>query len=69
MLKATGISLLITFVSMCAVSIANLAWQTRGKQIGLGALLAYTVLNPLLWYLAVTVFFLAFRYFMRRLVI
>ena len=66
MFKATVISMIVTFVSMCAFSIANLAWQTRGKQIGLGALLAYTVYNPLVWYFGVTIFFLAFRYFMRR---
>ena len=64
MLKATVISLLITVGAMLFYCIGNIVLNTWGKQsqIGLGAFMAWTVLDPLLWYFAVTVFFFTFSH-------
>jgi hypothetical protein len=68
MLKATAVSFAIMVASMFTFAIVNIGLHLRGRQtqLGLGALLNYTVLNPFLWFLAVAVFFLAFRYFVRH---
>jgi ABC-type antimicrobial peptide transport system permease subunit len=68
MLKATLLSLAITGLSLLLVGIVNIAAQNRGaRTIGLGALLGYTVLDPVFWIAGVAAFFLAFRYFARLL--
>ena len=54
--------------AMLLFCLGNIGLHIRGRQtqIGLGALLEWTALNPLLWFFAVAVFFIAFLYFMRH---
>ena len=64
LLRATFASFGIMVLSALIFGTVNVGIHMRKQaQLGLGALLGYTVLNPFLWLVAVAAFIVAFRYF------